>query len=250
MARPMARNLLLALAVIACMVGTLVWITTRTTPSSPSTESNAGDDADAGRPLRRGPSMEELQQASASLMPEGYGGVQLGMSLEDLHRVRHAIRRDAPNGAPRTDGREVWVEDDPSGAQVIYLIDLATRRLAQIQFASVIHTGDELRTHFEAMENRYGHPTGLWDCPGGSESAPLRRFTFRREIASVEEAVLIYQGNIALTLIVASNDDIAQALSRSHCTPVHDPDAMTNFPVARSLPGPTTPLLRAIPRDP
>jgi len=64
------------------------------------------------------------------------------------------------------------------------------------------------------------------------------------------DAVLIYGNTIALTLVIAANDDIARALARSRCQPIRSQDAIANFPVARELRGERTNVLRQVPPAP
>jgi hypothetical protein len=248
----MARNLALALLVIAALVGALVLVASRTERGASGGEGTAAGpgerDGGEGAARRALGALQQIAEMSQQLMPPGYERVYVSMPLDELRRARPAVHRDTSAPA-RPDGLEVWEEDDPSGARVIYLVSARARLVTQVQFASRLGDPQEVRGHFDAMQGRYGQPTGIWDCPETPEASPMRRFTWRREGASVMEAVLIYGSTVALTLVVAPNDDIARALSRSQCKPVRSPEALRNFPVADVLRGEQTPFLREVPRD-
>lgn len=244
----MTRNLLTASLVIVALVGALAAVVTRIEHTSDSARTNSEERTGSTHVVHSAvEALRLIAESSQRLMPPGYENVYLSMPLEALRRVRPRVHRDTSAPAP-DNGREVWEEDDPSGARVIYLIGSRSRLLDQVQFASRVDSAEELRAHFDAMQDRYGTPTGIWDCPETPESSPMRRFTWRRQGASVMEAVLIYQENIALTLVVAPNEDIARALQRSQCQPVRGREAIANFPVARELRGQQTPFIREVPR--
>lgn len=254
----MLRNLAIAFVSIAALVAGLVVYVRRTTPETSVPHHTQGAlAADNGEAQERVPSsdralasLQQIAEASQRLMPEGFEGVFVTMRLEDLRRVRPRVQRDTSSAARRDDGKEVWAEDEPNGAHVIYLVGARTHLLEQVQFLSRLGAAEELGAHLQAMQARYGPPTGIWDCPETSEAPPLRRFTWRREGSSLMEAVLIYQSTIGLTLVVAPTDDVGRALARSQCRPVQSREQIGHFPVARELRGEVTPLVREVPREP
>jgi hypothetical protein len=75
----------------------------------------------------------------------------------------------------------------------------------------------------------------------------MRRFTWRHEAASVMEAVLIHGETLAVTLIIAPDQDIARALERSRCAPVRTESAFAHFPVAGTIRGERVPFAREVP---
>ncbi len=250
----MVRNLALALAFIAAVIGAIVFVAYRTNDGSVDDGARhapavrhplAGHDG--GVTARRAQAMlEQIARQSRGLMPDGYSGVYLSMPLDELRRVRTRVQRDAQ---VRPDGIEVWEEDDPNGARVIYMVSPVAHLLEQVQFASRFDDTQQLTTHLQAMTGRYGTPTGIWDCPQTEEASPVRRFTWRHEGASVMEATLIAGGRVAVTLVVANNDDIGAALSRSHCEPVRSAEQLERFPVASEVRGERHEFVREIVRD-
>jgi hypothetical protein len=188
--------------------------------------------------------MQQIGEASQRLLPEGYNGIFIGMSLRDLRQVRRAIQR---SNQPRPNG-QVWEEDDASGARVVYVLS-SNELLEQVQFMSRLDNPDELGPHFSALQQRYGTPTGIWDCPETEEAPTLRRFTWRREGASMMEAVLIYGQTVSITLVVAPTEDIGAALQRSRCAPVQNAQQLAAFPVALELRGERSTFLREVHRD-
>jgi hypothetical protein len=239
------RNLAIAVVVIAAVMGVIALLVYRSASAPARTDRVAVESTAPGTsPQRATDELRRIGEASRALMPEGYEGVYLTMPLAELQRTRPQARRNPD--LRRDDGLEVWEEDDVSGARVMYLVSAGVGRLAQVQFASRLGAVEELRPHFEAMAHRYGRPTGMWDCPETDEAPPVRRITWRREAASVMEAVLIYGRSIGLTLIVAGNGDIGNALNRSRCHPV-ERGQEDRFPVAQRLRGEQRPFLRMLP---
>jgi hypothetical protein len=239
------RNLAIAAVVITAVMGVIALLVYRSANTPARTNQVSVESTAPGTSAERAAAeLRSIADASRSLMPEGYEGVYLSMPVAELHSTRPQARRNPE--MRRRDGLEVWEEDDASGARVMYLVAIGAQRLAQVQFASQLTSTDQLRPHFEAMSHRYGRATGMWDCPETDEAPPLRRFTWRREGASVMEAVLIYGRSIGLTLIVAGNGDIGGALGRSRCHPVARGDE-ERFPVAQQLRGEQRPLLRMLP---
>jgi hypothetical protein len=246
-------RLALALVVIGSLTAGAWWLVERGAGPAPDANRDGGVGsqvpADASpAAMTEGQARSELQrigEVSQRLMPEGYEQVFLGMSLQDLRAERRRIQRE---NEARPDGQQLWAEDDPSGARVVYLV--STRGLlTQVQFMSRIDGTDGLAPHFAALNQRYGRPTGIWDCPESADSSPVRRFTWRREGASVMEAVLIHGQSVSLTLIVSPTEDVGAALQRARCEPVRTPEQLQRFPVAGELRGARTNFVREVLRD-
>lgn len=250
----MARNLALALVFIAAVLGAIAWFAYRTNDGilqddarETRTHTDPLAERDGGLTRRAAQAMlDQIARQSRGLMPDGYAGLFLSMPLDDLRHARPRVQRD---GHPRTDGLEVWEEDDPNGAHVVYLVSPVAHVLQQVQFASRLDSARPVPVHLQAMAARYGTPTGVWDCPQTVEASPVRRFTWRHEAASVMEAYLIVGDRVAVTLVVASNEDIGTALDRSHCEPVRRPEDLDRFPVASELRGERREFVREVVHD-
>src|SRR5688500_4753578 len=106
--------------------------------------------------------MARLQEESTSLMPELVRPVALGMSRREVHRHR-------PRATPSLQARDQtldWVEERfPNGAQALYGFAKRSARLVQVQILSLLPSGDAILPHLTAMNEQYGRPTGIWNCP-------------------------------------------------------------------------------------
>ncbi len=252
--KQLAARLVIALALIGALTLGAWWLFSAGDTAIVAARSDAGASPDeqpadaSARPRMSGVSaaaaLQQIGEMSQRLLPEGYQGVFLGMRLSDLRAARRAMQR----SNQRRPSGEVWEEDDASGARVVYLIS-EHGLLSQVQFMSRLERTDELAPHFTALQQRYGTPTGIWDCPETEEAPTLRRFTWRREGASMMEAVLIYGQTISITLVVAPTEDIGAALQRSRCTAVQNPQQLAAFPVARELRGERSTFIREVNRD-
>lgn len=248
-----ARNLLLALCAIALLMAALTFLSYRGTDArsgastaEPTLVRPTPRPTPPPQPTQREQPDDErfAPSTSARLMPPGFAGLRLGMSAVDLRRTRPNAHLDP---RARTDGRALWEESDESGARVLYLLSTATQTVVQVQFASRLESQAGLATHLSALRDRYGTPTGVWDCPETEEAPPLRRFTWRSQGASLMEAILLYQNTVSLTLVIGTNADLGDALTRSRCQPVRTPEQLERFPVASALRGQRTPYTSMAP---
>lgn len=245
-----------ALIVIGALTAGAWWLIDGSASTTGSANADAGagapreaqGDAGATRPrvsgLTAAATLQQIGEASQRLLPEDYNGIFVGMRLSELRTVRRGMQR---SQQARAQG-QLWEEDDSSGARVLYLIS-QSELLEQVQFMSRLEGTSELAPHFTALQQRYGAPTGVWDCPETDEAPPLRRFTWRREGASMMEAVLIYGNTVSLTLVVAATEDVGAALQRSRCAPVQSAQQLAAFPVARELRGERSTFIRELHRD-
>jgi hypothetical protein len=172
--------------------------------------------------------LARLIEESGELMPEVVHGVALGMNLEEVRRAR------GPRVAPSSQGRggplSMFEERLGNGGQVMYGFDPASQRLVQVQVLSLLPTVDAISPHLAAMNERYGTPTGIWDCPttGG---VPTRRFTWRRSETTVSDVFLVYGERVSITLYIATSDQIGRSLQMASCTPVTR-ESLAEFPIA------------------
>lgn len=171
--------------------------------------------------------LRRLVRESGELMPEVVQGVALGMGMDEVRRVRGA--RMVPSGQ-RSGSLTMFEERLHNGGQVMYGFDLSAQRLVQVQLLSLLPTVDAISPHLAAMHERYGTPTGIWDCPttGG---VPTRRFTWRRSETTVSDVFLIYGDRVSITLYVATSDEMGRSLQMASCTPVTRA-RLAEFPIA------------------
>jgi hypothetical protein len=221
----------------AAALAAVVWAAVRlreAPPSPPPTTPVTPEDRarDRARERARG-ALQGVANRSHALMPPGFEALWLAMPVEDLRRLR-------PRASP-AQGMDTHLEETTEeGARVVYLT-APPGIVTQVQFLSRLTSTEELLPHFQALRARYGEPTGFWDCPEAPDRSPVRRITWRREHASVMEAILVYAGRVSVTLVVAATGDVASALARSQCRPVTR-QSLDAWPVAQELRGRQTPL--------
>lgn len=169
------------------------------------------------------------REESASLMPDVLEGVSLGMSVAEVRAGGHAIERAAaaaPEGLPL----EMYEERLPNGAQIMFGFSDTTGRLQQVQVMSLLPRLDAIALHLSAMNERYGTPSGVWDCPD-TQGLPTRRFTWRHAQTAIADVFLVYNGRASLTLYLATPEIIGRSLRMSRCEPVPR-ERLDQFPTA------------------
>jgi hypothetical protein len=170
-----------------------------------------------------------LRERSAGLMPAEVSGVALAMTLGEVRRARPAMQAAArrPLG-PDEPELVLYEEQLPNGARVVYGFDVATVRLERVQLLSLLPDTNAIAPHLRAMNDHYGRPTGMWDCPN-TGGVPTRRFTWRHGPTTISDVFLIYGGRVSVTLYIASTEVIGRSLMRGACRPLTD---LEHFPVA------------------
>jgi hypothetical protein len=170
--------------------------------------------------------LARLQEESAGLIPPLIEPVALGMPRDE-------VRRHRPRTTPKLDGQDPvldWLEERfPNGAQALYGFSKRNRRLVQVQILSLLPSGDAIAPHLVAMNEQYGRPTGIWDCPD-TGGVPTRRFTWRKSQTTVADVFLIYRGRVSVTLYIAPSEWIHASLLRASCRPTTQ-EALDDFPV-------------------
>lgn len=221
-------TLLAGLALVALLVGLIVWGAT-SAPPAPASRPPGAASAHAAEARA---TLEGIAADSARWMPDELRGVYLGMGVDALRAARPAMRdgRDSRADAP------LWEETLGSGARVIAHGAPRARVVVKVQMLSRLEDVTSLRGHFEALRARYGDPTGFWDCPERPDASPVRRITWRGAYATLMEAILVYGGGASVTLVVSANADVARALAASACVPV-TAETLARWPIARVLRG-------------
>lgn len=167
-----------------------------------------------------------VQEESKEKMPPMLAGLGLGMTLDEVRHLRPSVQ--PRPGAPEP-GKILLEERLRNGAEVVYGFEAQSRRLLQIQIMSRMPVRG-VGPHLAAMNEQYGRPTGIWDCPqtGG---VPTRRFTWRGSEVALADIFLVHPGGVSVTLYIAASETIGQSLRISACHPVEG-DAIGTFPVA------------------
>jgi hypothetical protein len=88
-----------------------------------------------------------------------------------------------------------------------------------------------LEPHLAAMTERYGSPTGVWRCPD-TGGVPTLRFTWRGNITTVSDVLLIHPGGVSVTLYIAPSERIHESLRRGACRPTSREDLLASPPIA------------------
>jgi hypothetical protein len=171
--------------------------------------------------------VDEMRTESAALLRDVLPGVELGTDLEAVHAVRPTI---APSDSRVDSGLELYDERLENGAQAIYAFSARSHRLERVQVLSTFEGIDGIAPHLAALHDRYGTPTGIWDCTdeGGIRT---RRFTWRGSHLGLADVVLLYGSRVSLTLYVTTNEQMARSLQRAGCVPT-PPDQIDHFPTA------------------
>lgn len=195
--------------------------------------SEAEDEAARARARERWRAQSEerlrrLREESARMMPDVLEGIALGMTLDEVRTRRgRALVPSPPQG-----DRELamHVEHLENGGRVVYGFSRGAQRLVQVQVLSLLPTHDAIAPHLVAMNERYGRPTGIWDCPMTGD-VPTRRFTWRGSTTTVSDVFLLYGERVSVTLYIATSEQIGRSLAMAGCTPV-PAERVHTFPVA------------------
>ena len=170
-----------------------------------------------------------MQTESARLLTDVLPGVRLGT---DLATVRRGRPTDAlvPSRSRTDPGFDLFEEQLSNGAQVMYAFSTRTDLLERVQMLSTLPEVSDIATHLASMHDRYGAPTGIWDCTDGGEIS-TRRFTWRGVDVALADIVLLYGGHVSLTLYVTTNAQMASSLQRAGCRPT-PPGEIDQFPTS------------------
>lgn len=180
----------------------------------------------AERDRRAEERLARVREESAEKMPDLVRGIALAMPLEEVRALRPRMEPGEDSGGELL----TFTERVSSGVEIVYGFQPTTRRLEQVQILSLLPVIDAIAPHLAAMNDTYGPPTGVWDCPqtGG---VPTRRFTWRGSQVTIADVFLLYGGRVSQTLYVATTDAIGRSLQRSACVPVPQ-ERIAEFPTA------------------
>lgn len=172
-----------------------------------------------------------LQAESRTLIPPAFQGVELGLLRARVQELRPNMRAN-PDTMTNADspGLTFLEEDLPNGARAIYGFEVESQRLQRLQVLSLLPAVEHIGPHLAAMNETYGAPTGIWQCPN-TGGVPTRRFTWRHGRTTVMDIFLVYGGRVSVTLYIAPSAVAFNSLRRSNCRPVESRDEAANFPV-------------------
>lgn len=222
------KSWLLAALGLAAAASAGAWWWTEREADRARAEAEARAAARAEREERR---EERLREESRRLMPDLLEGIYLGIPLAEARRARPRMTPQIDNSSPELANRVVFEERFPNGARAVYVFERETNRLERIQVLSLLPNVEALAPHLAAMNEQYGSPTGVWDCPQ-TGNVPTRRFTWRHGETTIADIFLIYGDRVSVTLYIAPSDVMAQSLRRSACRPVESREDLERFPVA------------------
>lgn len=213
-----------AVVVIALAAAGAAWIAW-----SDAEAARAAEERVARREREQAERLERQREESMALMPPPLRGVALGMDLEEVRAVGHHLERSSSR-PPAGLNLEMYEERLENGAQMMFGFSESTGHLQQVQVMSILPRLDAISLHLSAMNEQYGTPSGVWDCPD-TQGLPTRRFTWRHSQTAIADVFLVYNGRASLTLYLATPEIIGRSLRMSQCAPVPR-ERLDQFPTA------------------
>ena len=220
----------MALVVALVAAGLLFWLWQAREEAEVNAAALAAQARREERDRRTEGRWERLREESAQLIPSLLGGeVYLGMSMDDARRARPDLLRSTDQNPDEPD-LVLLEERFQNGARAVFAFERESQRLQRVQVLSMLPSADAIAPHLIAMNEQYGSPTGIWDCPqtGG---VPTRRFTWRHGQTTVADVFLVYGGRVSVTLYVAPTGIIGRSLQMAACHPITR-EELDSFPVA------------------
>jgi len=225
------RTLIWTLAALAALATGAVWTFGAFEDAEVSARATAARARAEQHERERDERWQRLSEESAALMPQMLEGLELGMSLDAARRARPRMAPKTIDANPNEPGLVMYEERFPNGARGVYAFERDSQRLQRIQVLSQLPNGEAIAPHLQAMNEQYGTPTGVWDCPR-TGSVPTRRFTWRHGQTTISDVFLVYGGQVSVTLYVAPTAVIGRSLRMAQCHPVRDRGQLGRFPVA------------------
>ncbi|HEX6243973.1 MAG TPA: hypothetical protein VFZ61_23820, partial [Polyangiales bacterium] len=172
-----------------------------------------------------------LAAASKELLAREIPGLSLGLSLQQVLKVRAMLKRYAEGDR---EGLKVFHESLGKDSSALYFFDGETGgigRLRRVQIASNVKNAEAVVARVQQRETQLGPPTGVWDCPPAPGQIPSRRYSYKRGPASAMEVYVLVREQTAITYYVGSTSDQRASLAQAGCTPT-PPERAARFPVA------------------
>ncbi len=197
----------------------------------PSAQPGASPSNRASGPASEAPptDWEALRRESARWMPDELKGIRLGITEEELRKLRPAARPDVRGERPEEPYH--WLIESLGGSEVRFAVSEEAGRLVRIQVLSKLPSLPALQAHLAAMNERYGSVSGLWRCATG-DGLPTLRFTWRGHRVAVADVVLIHPGGVSVTLDVGPDTLVGRSLQLGGCRPAAREDLDQPLPVA------------------
>ncbi|MCA9607647.1 MAG: hypothetical protein KC619_18695 [Myxococcales bacterium] len=214
---------------VAALIGLYVWLSREPEPEPVDTVALEAERQEEAR--EREEQWNAIGAESRELIPPAFEGLQLGMRRDRVQELRPQMR---PNPQTMTNDDApglVFLEEDlPNGARAIFGFETESQRLQRMQVLSLLPSSDAIGPHLAAMNETYGAPTGIWQCPN-TGGVPTRRFTWRHGRTTVMDIFLVYGGRVSVTLYIAPSGVAYASLMRAQCRPVQSREEAVEFPV-------------------
>ena len=222
---------MLAVAVVAALVvgGYAYW--REHEAAEVTAEAQAARARREERQRRERERIDAIGRESDALMPPLLEGIRLGMTKIEARRARPALTPNTAGADPAEPHLESWEERFENGARAVYVFERESELLQRVQVLSLLPDVRAIAPHLTAMNEQYGTPTGVWDCPD-TQGVPTRRFTWRHGNTTIADIFLIVGNRVSQTLYIAPTPVIHLSLRRAACRPLTDRDQLGNFPVA------------------
>ncbi len=219
------REVVLAFVIAALSLASMwAWWTTTARERAEDEAALRAEEQQAARLARQ-------REESRALMPDVLEGIALGMSVEEVRALGHRLDATPPRPPlPGVPPLTLYEERLANGGQIMFGFSEQSGRLVQTQIMSLLPTLDGIAPHLQAMNERYGTPTGVWDCPD-TQGLPTRRFTWRQSQTAIADVFLVYGERVSLTLYIATPDTIEASLRMARCSPVPR-ERLDQFPTA------------------
>lgn len=185
---------------------------------------------EARRERREDERWRTIREESEELIPPLLRGVHLGMSLANARGLRRGMQANTATSNLQEPDMTFMAERLGNGAGVVYGFERESQRLQRLQVQSILPNPEAIAPHLTAMNETYGAPTGIWDCPN-TGGVPTRRFTWRHGQTTVSDIFLIYGGRVSVTLYIAPTNIIMRSLRMASCRPVRNQAEAAAFPV-------------------
>lgn len=161
---------------------------------------------------------ERIAEESDVLLPNALSGVALAATREEVEAARPGV---IPSPRATDPDRSWYQESLENGAKVLYAFDDASERLVEVQVLGVVPPdGQALRRHLQGLGARLGAPNGVFDCDGGTSSAPTRQIVWTRRHVGLRNVLLAYGDRLSVTQTLMPLAQMEVSMRAAGCRPV------------------------------